>query len=149
MWFRSSMTAIAVGLQVSVLTYLWYLVCASLRGCFDTNRTCCFGAGLSNASGSPAFHHAEANTEHSGLPAKKKERSQSPGESYIQHQKQALIDRVTLSGLLEEDTVGLGSAITWAALGETAITLLTRTLDIHHKARQAAHQQVCRAGACQ
>lgn len=78
MWFWSSITAISVGLQVSVLNYLWYLVCASLRGCFDTNRACCFGAGLSNASGSPAFHHAEANTEHSGLPAKKKkEKSES------------------------------------------------------------------------
>lgn len=47
-----------------------------------------------------------------GFQPKKKKRSQSPGESYIQHQKQALIDRVTVSGLLEEDTVGLGSAIT-------------------------------------
>lgn len=50
------------------------------------------------------------NTEHSGLPDKRR-RIQSPAESYIQHQNQALI-RVILSGLLEEEAVGLGSAVT-------------------------------------
>lgn len=49
-------------------------VCVSLEGWLDTNRTWCFGAGLSSSSGSPSSRHAEANTEHSQLPAKEKRR---------------------------------------------------------------------------
>lgn len=104
----------------------------------------CFGAGLSNTFRPPASFHAKANIELTGLPAKRERRIQSPGDSYIQYPKPPLIDSHPVCS-----SVGRGSGVIWAALGKTAITLLTRTLDISHKARQAAHQQVCRVDACQ